>query len=583
MKCIKFLIAIFLLHPVGFAQSESGLNFVKTTTNTTGLEDIEWRDAGKSTDVTVRLKGTPAKVRSGIASGRYLWVDIYGASKGDAKAVYRPRNAGNRVDRIRVDERTDHVRLVLRVPEGTTFTVNKGERAVVISLSGDASRARPVVQQPAAKSETRSVSRAPRRPIRRGYEFRPINDRGFLANGAGKPMDVTLSNAPVVTILRMLAREARVNIVINSGVKGNVTVDLKKVPARMAIQKVIAASGFDADYRDDLVVVKPSDQSIGYAIFKLRYIDATEAKKVLKDLVTEGTGKITIDPDTNQVFMYDRHVVLNQVQKIVTDMDRAPRQVLVEGAIVEIALDNSTELGVGINAMDKARTQNFVNDPDTVTSEQGFFFKRVFREGITVLLKALQDRTQFTLLSRPRILALNDKEAQLIVGKKLGYKVTTTTTTGTQESVEFLEVGTQLKFTPHITENDEILMDIHPEISDGTIDGSTGLPTETTTEASTKVKVENNQTLVIGGLLRERVDDTDLQVPILGDIPLLGWLFRKNVKQKVRSEIMIFMTPRIIADNEVEDMKKELETFERKFYDVDEDEEIPGVFVGKAK
>jgi len=153
-------------------------------------------------------------------------------------------------------------------------------------------------------------------------------------------------------------------------------------------------------------------------------------------------------------------------------------------------------------------------------------------QSVSGVLALLSSNNKLNLLARPRVLSVNDQDASVIIGSRLGYKTVTVTTTGTIEDVKFLVVGTQLKIRPHITESGDVLMHINPEVSDGSIDPKTGLPSEKTTTSDTKVIAKDGQTIVMGGLLRDRVEKTVDKIPLLGDLPLFGFFFSGTSETK---------------------------------------------------
>jgi type II secretory pathway component GspD/PulD (secretin) len=169
-------------------------------------------------------------------------------------------------------------------------------------------------------------------------------------------------------------------------------------------------------------------------------------------------------------------------------------------------------------------------------------------DNVQALITALEEVTDTTLLANPKILAVNKQEGSVLIGKKLGYLDTTTQTqTSTTQSVKFLETGTRLVFRPYIGDDGYIRMDIYPKDSDGVLNAE-GIPDETTTELRTNVVVKDGATIVIGGLFRDTISTTRSQVPVLGDIPFAGVLFRGTKDTVKREEVIIMLTPHIIKE-----------------------------------
>jgi type II secretory pathway component GspD/PulD (secretin) len=140
---------------------------------------------------------------------------------------------------------------------------------------------------------------------------------------------------------------------------------------------------------------------------------------------------------------------------------------------------------------------------------------------------------------------MEDREAQTVVGTRLGFRVTTTINQVTSESIEFLETGIILKVTPSVDRQGMILLDIHPEVSDGSVSDD-GIPSKTTTQLSTRMLVPDGQTVFLGGLIKRNVNESREGVPVLGDLPGLGILFSNRSENVTATEIVVLITPRVI-------------------------------------
>jgi len=136
-------------------------------------------------------------------------------------------------------------------------------------------------------------------------------------------------------------------------------------------------------------------------------------------------------------------------------------------------------------------------------------------------------------------------EAETVVGTRLGFKVTTTVNLVTSETIEFLETGIILKVTPSVDRSGRILLDIHPEVSTGSVSDD-GIPSKTTTQISTRMLVPDGKTVFMGGLIRRSSNDTQEGVPLLGDLPIVGGLFKNDSKNITTTEIVVLMTPTIV-------------------------------------
>jgi type II secretory pathway component GspD/PulD (secretin) len=263
-------------------------------------------------------------------------------------------------------------------------------------------------------------------------------------------------------------------------------------------------------------------------------------------------------------------------------MDARPRQVLVEAVILQVQLTDTTSLGVNFNALagldfrDLTTTsatpvtnpttnanassttvaKNFtdwahINTQTGVVPGQGLNIG-VLTNNVAVFINALELVTDTVILANPKVLALNKQRANVIIGQRVPFVTTTNTETTAVQTVSFLDVGTELIFRPFISDDGYVRLEIHPKVSSYVQYGTTSapLPGEKTTECTANVMVKDGHTIVIGGLFDENTSVTRSQVPGLGNIPILGWLFRSNGDSTIRSEVIVLLTPHIIDNDD---------------------------------
>jgi len=255
--------------------------------------------------------------------------------------------------------------------------------------------------------------------------------------------------------------------------------------------------------------------------------------------------------------------------------------------ILEINLTDDTLYGLdwgdtfanGLNTSGQINTPGPQFPPNAAINDPSKFYFGLIKPTFYLKLHALEIKGDVKTLAKPRLMVLNGKSAQILIGGRIGYYLTTTTETSTMQSVEFLDIGTQLQITPQITNDGNILMTIHPEISTGSIEA--GLPQKTTTSVSTSIMVKTGETIFIGGLIRNSEEKNRERLPILGRIPLLGALFfSKSTTTIRRKELIILLTPRLVAsdqkivrgvDNEKKDaLKKEINQWREKINAMEE-------------
>ncbi len=272
-----------------------------------------------------------------------------------------------------------------------------------------------------------------------------------------------------------------------------------------------------------------------------------------------------------------------EIQKALREIDVRPKQVLIESTILNAQLSDNNALGVDIVSLSGLDFPNLLNvfgtaagggstktvsTPGTVAGDVitngnpqanvGTNFASAVPPGglsigfasnnISALVRALETVTDTTVVANPKILTLNKQHGEVHIGGQLGYLTTTTSTTTTQQTVQFIDTGTKLIFRPFIGNDGYIRMEIHPEDSSGVIDAK-GVPQTQTTEVTSNVMVKDGRTIIIGGLFRESTTASRGQVPVLGNIPVLGIPFRQTNDSTVRVETIVLITPHIINDD----------------------------------
>jgi type II secretory pathway component GspD/PulD (secretin) len=384
------------------------------------------------------------------------------------------------------------------------------------------------------------------------------------AQGAGtEPAPVTLSvqNMDITEVLDMFSRTRGLNIVTTGEVSGNVTVDLHEVPFDQALQAVVCMAGFEVVKRGDIYFVRrPTGDDAATSVlnevrtYQLNYADLDRTLPVLQQLLSPA-GKISGYPPTRAVVAEDRPEVLQRIGEVVRSIDLPPRQVLIEARVLEVRLKNNSTFGIDWSlAFSKSGGKGQIDVQGLATPKEsgaeGMFI--TWGKGdFMAALEAMEGVEDLNTLAAPRLLALDGKAAQIVIGGELGFPVVTTVENTVIQSVQFLQVGTQLKITPTITDDGMIRMQVHPELSDGVV--QEGIPSKTTTEVTTEVLIKDGQTLFIGGLIRERNEQTRKGIPLLMDLPFVGRLFSRTTITKEKSELVTLITPKVVHPGESAD------------------------------
>lgn len=273
-----------------------------------------------------------------------------------------------------------------------------------------------------------------------------------------------------------------------------------------------------------------------------------------------GQVYVVADPDTNSLLVATASKYEKRVMEVVKQLDRPVPQVLIKVLIAEVTHENASDFGVDfsvINAratdangnMTKGQSAGTLFDTPTVN---GGLVVSVLETNVTATLKALATQNKLDVLSRPYILASDNQIATMTVGQEVPIVTNTrvTDTGQTINTIQYQDIGIILNVTPHINPDGLVILDVAPQISQltsSTVQISEGLsaPVFDMRSADTRVGIQNGQTIVIGGLMQDQKTKAVQKIPLLGDIPLIGTLFRRDIDTKTKTELLIFLTPHV--------------------------------------
>lgn len=294
-------------------------------------------------------------------------------------------------------------------------------------------------------------------------------------------------------------------------------------------------------------------------VFELNYVKAVEIAEKLNPVITPKVGSVHFDKQSNKIYVTDISNKLAEIERIIRAFDVKEKEVIIEAKIVQVILNDKSRMGIDWQAVaagyhDLTFVSNF-NVLGASDKKGRVSIGKIERDNYQGMFEALAEFGTTNNLSNPHIMVVNNQEAKILVGSSEPYVTTTTTTPAsgpntTAESINFIDVGVKLYVTPTIHTDDHVTMKIKPEVSSVTRTITTGnnntIPIVEKSEAETTVNVKNGVTIVIGGLIKDEKINADKKVPILGDIPFLGHLFKSQSKSLSKTELVIFLTPRIV-------------------------------------
>jgi type II secretory pathway component GspD/PulD (secretin) len=369
-------------------------------------------------------------------------------------------------------------------------------------------------------------------------------------------ISMTMKEADLADVMDMISREQRVNIFVSTDSNEEVSFSLYDMTLPDAIHAIANAAGLAVEHYNGNYFIVDRDEAGKYApdaltqvrSFELQYVSVDEMQSLLEPYLSD-YGEITVFTEKNIFLIEDTPEFLRRTAALVDQIDKQPTQILIEAKILEVTLTNEDSSGLDWTKVlnSNGGTGEYGGQGLNNPASAGLFFS-YSNDNITLALDALTSQGRVRTLSSPKLLAVEDQESSVIVGDRRGYSVITTINQVTTESIEFLESGVILRVTPSVDANGKVLMDIHPEVSTGVIDPLTGIPSQSTTEVTTRMIVPDGQTIFVGGLIKHRVEESKQGIPIVSRIPGVGRLFSSRENNKTNTETVVLITPTILDD-----------------------------------
>ncbi len=420
----------------------------------------------------------------------------------------------------------------------------------------------------------------------------------------GDKLSLNFQNIEVRAVLQVIADFTNLNIITSDTVTGNLTLRLKDVPWDQALDIILQAKGLDMRKTGNVVWIAPRDElatkeklaleaqaqiadlePVRTESFQLNYQKAEAFQKILTDAsqkILSKRGSAVIDPRTNIIFVQDIASKLDEVRELIKTVDVASRQVLIEARIVEASDTFSRNLGARLGYTETSThkvgdaramfggglgstgylTGQIEPQPDFFTDglssnmaapglggvASGQFSLILMNQGLSKFLNleisALQADGKGKIISSPRVVTADNVEAVIEQGTEIPYQQATSSGA---TSVSFRKATLSLKVKPQITPDDNIIMKLNVNKDSVGANTSAG-PAIDTKQVSTEVLVENGGTVGLGGIYTQDESSTVTKVPMLGDIPFLGILFRQDLKRNDKRELLIFVTPKVVKE-----------------------------------
>lgn len=406
-------------------------------------------------------------------------------------------------------------------------------------------------------------------------------------------------NAELKDVLRALGQENNLNIIISDDVNGKLTLSFREVTFEEALEAILKINNLTSFREGDIIRVMKSPFGEGEAdlatkIIPVHFANAKETHESVKTLLTK-KGSITVDVRTNALVVRDYAWNMQKIVEVVKELDSKTPQVMIEARIVEVNTNFTRELGVqwGGRVFESGSSGSFlatgatgitggtaltggvglsgnnflVNLPAAVGAGAGgavgFTIGNVgLTRQLDLQLSAMEDTGRGKILSNPRVLTLNNKEAKISSGTEILIPTTSilstvtspgTTTAGSNATTGVTTINAKLELTvtPHITPDNQILIHVKTDKKDPDFSRQVqNIPPLSTRTAETDLLVGDNETVAIGGIYTRSESKGEKGVPWLSKIPILGWLFKKELKTDVQNELLIFITPSVYKGTE---------------------------------
>ncbi|WP_313314901.1 type IV pilus secretin PilQ [Stutzerimonas nitrititolerans] len=428
---------------------------------------------------------------------------------------------------------------------------------------------------------------------------------------SGEKLSLNFQDIDVRSVLQLIADFTDLNLVASDTVQGNITLRLQNVPWDQALALVLKTKGLDKRQVGNVLLVAPADEiaarerqelesqrqiaelaPLRREVVQVNYAKAADIARLFQSVTsngasTEDRGSIAVDDRTNNIIAYQTQERLDELRRIVAQLDIPVRQVMIEARIVEANVDYDKSLGVrwggnygkgnwGVYGKDGAiglddgvarlpGTDTVGNfkleeglapvpfvDMGVVGSSSGIGIGFVTDYGILDLqLSAMEKTGNGEVVSQPKVVTSDKETAKILKGSEVPYQEASSSGA---TSTSFKEAALSLEVTPQITPDNRIIMEVkvtkdEPDFSQA---ATTGVPAIRKNEVNAKVLVTDGETIVIGGVFSNTQTKSMDKVPFLGDLPFVGRLFRRDLVQDRKSELLVFITPRIMNNQEIQ-------------------------------
>jgi len=388
-----------------------------------------------------------------------------------------------------------------------------------------------------------------------------------------KVSSMEFPNTSISNLLRILAKQNGINIVLGPEIKGNVSVSLRNVSVRDVLNSVLGSLGLHYVVSNNIILVKAFERDVpsevSSKVFKLKYRDAYDLiKPVITMLTKKGKAEVFQDVKSEKpeeqraeiLVVSDVAENVDKISMVIKEVDVQQSQILIEVRLIETILGESQKLGFDWPTKFSAKLSGAIPPVETnsggllgytefpITSES-FELGILTVDELSMALDLLEQDTDSKLVSNPKVSTLNKKKAKIRVGTTIPIAEVNRSNAGDIITYKDKDIDVILEVTPRIQPDNKIFMEVHPLVEE--IIGYVGeadypQPITSVREVITNVTVNSEETIIIGGMVKDSKKETIDKIWLLGDIPLLGYLFQSKSFEYEKSDLLIFITPKIL-------------------------------------
>lgn len=414
-----------------------------------------------------------------------------------------------------------------------------------------------------------------------------IQIQGSLISQLKGNFTATFQSTSLSEIFKLFAYQSGLNLIVSPRINETMTAKFKDVSMKNAFESILASYNLYYIERGKIIKILTYDEYLSEVkrnftetrIYDASIIDIKNLPSILKPILSPGIGRLAVDKQSSKIFITDIKDNFVRIEKIIHSLAELPKLVEIQTRILKIDLDDNDELGVNWSALNLGNALNLSIESFTPTSAQkmanqifGLSGNSTLSSGETInaFIAALATKKKIKLISQPRVLVVNREKASILIGNKVPYiqgTYTSGTTGNTAASkTEFIDTGIKLTVSPIVTPEGTVKLHVDAELSSSEfidISSTRQAPNIATTSVQCDVIAKENQTIIIGGLIKSQTVKKRDAVPILGDIPILDYFFSHTTDTLQRSELAILITPHLIStdsklrlDFHSKDMKK---------------------------